>query len=204
MIDSTAKVPRKRRASTPRWTTCHRDRFKATNARKARGRSRLTDARVELGWTLAEFARRSNANINSLCGLETGRTSPRHADGCAWSAVALRAADALGFTCEDLWPEHAPKVPRLPRPEAPARPDELYDAAEARAAIADAVARLTPVQAKVIAMRFGLDGGGGGEAEIAFSTVGESIGLSRERARQIETQAIAELAKMLKRAGLHV
>lgn len=222
MADPTAKTPCAR-AAVPRWTTSHHEHFKAGHARKVSGRSRLTDARIALGWTLAELARRSDTNINSVCALETGRMNPRHADGYAWSTVALRAADALGFTCEDLWPDLAPKVPRLPRPEAPARPDDLYDAAETSAALRAAVAELPQRHAAVIALRFGLRCGPSvlpGVAVVAEAAeaaeaaadsegmhlpdVGAIVGVSAERARQIEMQAIAELAKAMKRAGLHV
>ncbi len=51
------------------------------------------------------------------------------------------------------------------------------------------LATLTAREAQVISMRFGLDGG----AEQTLAEIGESFALTRERIRQIETQALRKL-----------
>jgi RNA polymerase primary sigma factor len=53
----------------------------------------------------------------------------------------------------------------------------------------DLLATLTEREAQVLRMRFGLDGG----AERTLAEIGESFALTRERIRQIETQALRKL-----------
>ncbi len=58
-----------------------------------------------------------------------------------------------------------------------------------------ALATLPPREARVICMRFGLDG----EDAMSFDQIGEALGVSRERARQIQRRALA----MLRDESLH-
>jgi RNA polymerase primary sigma factor len=53
----------------------------------------------------------------------------------------------------------------------------------------EALASLTPREAEVIRLRFGLDGGRG----YTLEEVGQKIGLTRERARQIQAEALRRL-----------
>jgi RNA polymerase primary sigma factor len=55
------------------------------------------------------------------------------------------------------------------------------------------VDRLGPREASVIRMRFGLDG----EEPLTLKEIGDRLGLTRERVRQIERQALAELSECL-------
>lgn len=183
--------------------------------RQSYAKSRMAKARVALGWTQRALAARAGVHHLHVSRMETDIETVSGEQG--WTRAARSVAEVLGFTCEDLWPERAPKVPRLPRPDSPARPDDLYLAAETNAALRTAVAELPQRHATVIALRFGLRcgpialPGAAVAAEAAADSegmhlpdVGALIGVSASRAQQIETQAIAELAKMLKRAGLHV
>ncbi|NET70959.1 MAG: RNA polymerase sigma factor, RpoD/SigA family [Sphaerospermopsis sp. SIO1G2] len=53
------------------------------------------------------------------------------------------------------------------------------------------LAELTPQQREVLALRFGLEDGN----EMSLAKVGERLGLSRERVRQLEHQALAHLRR---------
>lgn len=156
-------------------------------------RSNLTARRVALGLTATQLAERAGVHVGRVCSLETGYASPRAECRGKWRPYAVAVADYLWTTCEELWPEHAPREPRLPRSASPPRPDELYDAAESTARITTAVAQLPARHAYVIACRFGL---GDNEPQTLLE-VGEGLGLSSERVRQLETEALARLAKTL-------
>ena len=72
--------------------------------------------------------------------------------------------------------------------DAPA-PDDQIQALLDREAVLAAVAALPPREAEVIRLRFGLDG----QVPWTLSAVGERIGVTRERARQIEAKALDHL-----------
>ncbi len=173
-------------------------------------RSRVTAERVSLGLTGSALAARADVFPSHLSALETGLHSPREADTGDWRSIAVAVAEALGSTPAELWPEHAPKVPRLPRPESPARPDDLYLAAETSARLRAAIAQLPARHAAVIALRFGLRCGPRvlpGAAVVANATadcggmhlrdVGALLGVSGERVRQLEHEALGRLAHLL-------
>jgi RNA polymerase primary sigma factor len=61
--------------------------------------------------------------------------------------------------------------------------------------LAVALATLPPREGRVVCMRFGLDG----EDPMSFDQIGEALGVSRERARQIQRRALA----MLRDESLH-
>lgn len=184
-----------RRPTDVNWRERAAESLRATAIRRAdTKRSRLTARRVALGLTIQQLSERVGIHIARLCSLETGYVSPRSTHRDEWRASAARVADYLWTTCEDLWPQHVPAEPRLPRPEAPARPDELYEAAETAALIRAAVLRLTPQQALTITVRFGLDGGGEGTQHDAAAM----LGVTHQRVSQVEKDALARLATLLK------
>jgi RNA polymerase sigma factor (sigma-70 family) len=76
----------------------------------------------------------------------------------------------------------------LPDPDAESGEGTALEA-ERRARLAAAMRRLRPIQQTVLTLRFGLDG----EGERTLLAVGEQLGLSRERIRQIQNQALAAL-----------
>jgi RNA polymerase primary sigma factor len=74
----------------------------------------------------------------------------------------------------------------------PAGPDDAFDVLTVKRAVEethDLLETLTPREAQVLRMRFGLDGG----AEQTLAEVGAAFDLTRERIRQIETQALRKL-----------
>jgi RNA polymerase nonessential primary-like sigma factor len=67
-----------------------------------------------------------------------------------------------------------------------------------RASIGEWLEELTDKQREVIARRFGLSGYEGATLE----EVGREIGLTRERVRQIQVEALRRLREILERQGL--
>jgi len=57
----------------------------------------------------------------------------------------------------------------------------------------DALEDLTEQQRRIVSNRFGL----AGEPELTLKTIGEKLGLSRERVRQIESEALSRLRRLL-------
>lgn len=171
------------------------ERLRATNIAKADiTRSRLTAERVALGLTVARLAELAEIPPSVLCALETGAESPLNKDTGEWRAGAARVADAIGRTCRYLWPTLAPPRPDAPTPDAPERPDDLYESAEVAARLRAAVLLLPSREALVTTMRFGLDG----EEPSTLEEIGSVFGLSRERVRQIEQRAMRSLGETMK------
>jgi len=196
-----SKRPRRKSARASRclvWSESRRASHFATVSLRVRGRCRLSNYRLSLGWTGAELARRCGVANVDVCALETGNESPRRAALYAgddpWRETSRRIAEYLGVTCEWLWPEHAPATPRLMREETPT-PEALYADAETRERVRAAVASLPPRERAVIVRRFGLIDGEEATLEEIAPHVG---GVSRERVRQLEAQALRQLRAILR------
>ena len=80
------------------------------------------------------------------------------------------------------------------------RPDEETALNFRNAELARALQCLTPRMRNVLVLRFGL----GGEEPKTLAEVGESLGVTRERARQIEVLALGELRRYAPHLRLHV
>jgi RNA polymerase primary sigma factor len=72
-------------------------------------------------------------------------------------------------------------------------PDATLSANDEMRQVLQLVDRLAPRDASVIRLRFGLDGG----EPMTLKEIGGRLGLTRERVRQIERQALAQLAECL-------
>jgi RNA polymerase primary sigma factor len=70
------------------------------------------------------------------------------------------------------------------------RPEDTYVAAEDWSRVAERLAGLGEREAAIIRLRFGL----GAEAPLTLREVGERLELTRERVRQLEREALAELS----------
>jgi RNA polymerase nonessential primary-like sigma factor len=79
-------------------------------------------------------------------------------------------------------------------------PSRQLEGDDLREAIGKWLARLSERQRAVVELRFGLDGLGVRTLE----QVGREIGVTRERARQIQTQALARLRRLFEEDGLSV
>lgn len=71
------------------------------------------------------------------------------------------------------------------------RPDVEITRKISREQLQKALAVLTPRERKVISLRFGLDG----DEPLTLREVGEAVGVSRERARQVEEEALGKLRR---------
>ena len=78
-------------------------------------------------------------------------------------------------------------------------PAELLQDDDMRASIGMWMEELSEKQREVLARRFGLNGYEGATLE----EVGREIGLTRERVRQIQVEALRRLREILERQGLN-
>jgi len=64
--------------------------------------------------------------------------------------------------------------------------------------LGEALERLSPRTRRILELRFGLNGG----EPMMLDAVGKEVGLTRERVRQIEVEALGQLAQMPELAGI--
>ncbi len=77
-------------------------------------------------------------------------------------------------------------------------PEEKKSNDELRRQLTSLFSRLTPREEKVLRLRFGIDT----DTEYTLKEIGERIGLTRERARQIQNKALQKLRKLALTRGL--
>lgn len=96
-----------------------------------------------------------------------------------WSldAPAGEEGGELGFLLEDI---HAPE------------PQEEMIRQEMKQILDEMLGQLTPRQQQVLRLRYGLDGG----ACCSLEKIGQTLGISKERARQLEHSAVDKLQKL--------
>jgi RNA polymerase sigma factor (sigma-70 family) len=88
----------------------------------------------------------------------------------------------------------ADRIPDLVSPSA----EELVARSQARRALLHALRRLKPRSRRILEWRFGLDGAGGA----TLDQIGQRLGISRERVRQIERHSLERLRKLAARDEL--
>ncbi len=112
--------------------------------------------------------------------------TPAEAEELAALAPEMMSLDAEVSGRDSLRPRRLEEV--LSDPDAPSALDEIE-----RARLADqarqGLSRLDDRERSILTWRFGLDGGD----EHTLQEIGERLGLSRERARQLESRALAKL-----------
>ena len=120
-----------------------------------------------------------------------------------WRPLAHKVAEAVAETPEYLFDpvlygrparriEIEMGLPALAQAGAialPPAPDEILEAEALQAAIAGAMSTLTPREAAVLDLRFGLSDG----RERDLEEIGETFAVGRERIRQIEVKALRKL-----------
>ena len=168
--------------------------------------NRLWHVIHDVSSSVADFCRRYDFSRHSIDGLLNLTDSPRGVHG-DWRPVCVRLSEHSGLSLDELFPaklyelerthavaevdDHllsAKAAARLLMAESPSI-DEQIDRKEMLAALEAAVGSLTEVQATVIRLRYGLDGGD----PLTLEQVGERIELTRERVRQIEAKALRML-----------
>jgi len=77
---------------------------------------------------------------------------------------------------------------------APDIPD-IIDARDRTEGVRRCVARLRPQYAKILGLRFGI----GHEAPMTLQEIGDSLGISKERVRQVEVLAMRQLREMIEK-----
>jgi RNA polymerase sigma factor (sigma-70 family) len=161
--------------------------------------------------TPAAFGRAANVAPTSISRIVSMKDSPINKSTGAFTVDARKIMDCLGALPEDLWTDEqltlelktnaaqtsigrrelaallarntGEEVEVLPAPE------DAVAARELREKIAEILDTITPREAKVIRLRFGLDDG----KERTLEEIGGIIEASRERVRQIEDKALRKL-----------
>ena len=133
------------------------------------------------------------------------KTSPLCKNG-QWRPTVVSMAEALDSSCEELFPEAGEglllesnvRYTTLGRDDVaralgiapePVLPDETLTAKEDKAALEEALNTLTPREAAVLELRFGLKGQG----EHTLEEAAQMFNVTRERIRQIESKALRKL-----------
>lgn len=71
-------------------------------------------------------------------------------------------------------------------------PDSMLGHAESMESLHEMIGRLSPREREILNMRYGLEGG----KILTLEEVGEAVGCTRERVRQIQNKAIRKLQRM--------
>jgi hypothetical protein len=184
--------------------------------------NQLKARRNELGLGIKELCKVAHISPDAYMGLESLKLSPiydhEHVSGKTrspvktgwqkgdWRPTALKLAEFFGCPPEELFPDAIMRVRKsqivaefnieqLPAaaidqiPQLLPSPEDAVAASEARAAIKSAIETLPPREQIVLTQRFGFDGRG----ERTLDEVCHSLGVTRERARQIEAKALKKL-----------
>ena len=176
-------------------------------------RNNLILSAIELAGykNVAQFCKAANLGQSLVGSLINFKTSPIASTGDL-TPTAQSLCDFLGLLPEELWTKeqlafvlptnkshfsmnHKEMVLTLARHtgellEAPA-PDAGLEEEDRHRIVGEALDSLTPKEAKVLRMRFGIDT----NSEHTLDEVGETLDVCRERIRQIEAKAIRKLKR---------
>jgi len=162
--------------------------------------------RTRMGLSAKDAARKIGVSYTSYVQYEAMSLAPYRKDG-QWRESALKLVSFFCCRPEELWPEEVLAVQKntvvatvdsdrmlalsgyYPEQRLPPSPDEAVSAIELGDAVAVSLDTLNPRERTMLRLRFGLDG----EAPLTLDEAGEVIGVSRERARQVEAKALRKL-----------
>jgi len=170
--------------------------------------SRLVDARKDKGMTAPEFAEAVGISPGRLRLLETLRAIPTEEEVCRIAVELAQPTDYLfpdtllrtvttGVFARRKAELDEPYVERLAEAALPSllgdggigEVEERVDAEIAGAVIEKALSTITPREAYVLRMRYGL----GGKGEHTLAEVADKLEVTKERVRQIERKAMTRL-----------
>jgi len=77
-------------------------------------------------------------------------------------------------------------------------PNEKLESKAGMRMLREMVAKLSPREAEVVRARFGLDGTG----PKMLDEIGDALGITRERVRQIQAKSLTKLRKMMRKMGV--
>jgi RNA polymerase sigma factor (sigma-70 family) len=143
--------------------------------------------------------RRTRARLHEQLSREpTDQELARDLDLPVAKVVRLKDAAQVGTSLDAPVGDDGAALRDFLEDDGAVRPDVLAVEAVGRAALAQALAALPERQRQVLVLRFGLDAG----TPRTLQEVGEILGFSRERARQLENGALAALRRPEIRARL--
>ena len=165
--------------------------------------------------SVAEFCRQHPGMQQTQVGaLLNGCLNPRSPKKGEYRKVCLELARIFGLHPDDLFPSRfyelektkmAAEIPFAALPSADREvlflPDTTMDAvvrAELQRSVGTALGQLSTREEKVLRLRFGLNG----EDEHTREEIGKILGVTRERARQIELRALNRLRHPLRSNAL--
>lgn len=159
----------------------------------------LLSRRRALGFSQARLAAAAGVPLQAYGAIESMRLAPETKRG--WRRIAVALANFYDVAPETLFPEavRLVKAARMVREmdvvevaaigggqSRIALPDEAFEASQLRDRLTSALSDLPARERKVLGLRFGLDGQG----ERSLDEVGDTVGVTAERARQIEARAM--------------
>lgn len=170
--------------------------------------NRIKERRVALGLSQGALAAASEVPRDAIMAYEGLRLDPMGRHG--WKPSARKLAQFFCVPPSELWPEAvlavkhpeatrvmnavevralvaAAEVPSLPSPE------ETVINAEWAAKIGPMLDLISPMEARILRWRFGLDD----EDELTLQEIGDKYNLSAQRIRQLEAQALAKLRRCM-------
>jgi RNA polymerase primary sigma factor len=137
---------------------------------------------------LARDGRASVAAISHACKTEPGKVIECLRLSAGFISLDAPLGDDSGFSFIEL----------LPAAPSELTPDHILDRKSGAQLVQQALSGLKDRQGRILRLRFGFDGGDG----LTLDEIGEKLGLTRERIRQIETKAKQQLVTELAKVGL--
>lgn len=149
--------------------------------------------------SIKAFAEAAGVDYNTFHRLLCLGRSPRLKSG-EWSPMAMKVATYLRVEPEHIWPEHMLKIakpvsvevsldelPMLQREPSRALLPAI-ESDDIRQRVRNSISQLPLREAQIVLMRHGFLG-----PEMTYAQIGEKLGVSLERARQMEMRALRRL-----------
>jgi RNA polymerase sigma factor (sigma-70 family) len=162
-------------------------------ARTVRLPSHVCEQQLRYRRTRDELARRLGREPESLEVAQALRVSLEQADAIESTLAPQRSLSAPLHRAEEMTLEDSLED------ESACDPSQELERARLRFRVRELIASLAPRERTVLRWRFGIGDDG---AQATLGEIGRRLGISRERVRQIEAVAMAQLRARAQRAGL--